>query len=39
MKKQSLREAWLTFMEEVYKAFKIDILVRKIEVIIIKLKC
>ena len=36
MSKQSFREAWLAFMEEVYKALKIDVLVRKIEKLIIK---
>ena len=36
MKKQSFSEAWLEFKMQVWKALKIDVLVRKIEKLIIK---
>ena len=36
LKKQSFSEAWLEFKEQVWKALKIDVLVRKIEELIIK---
>ncbi len=36
MKKQSFSEAWLELKEQIWKALKIDVLVRKIENLIIK---
>ena len=36
MKNQTFSEAWLEFKKQVYKALKIDVLVRKIEKLIIK---